>query len=350
VLPVADMYAPDPRITFLPRDEESPGAAANRPRAQGHVCPRELVAMSKAGGETVSVKRIWDEGEHNAFCGFVRHEGRWWCTFREATGHVSEDGALRVIVSDDGERWRSTALIALEGSDLRDPKLEVTPDGTLMLLAGDNRLAEGEFNRSMTWFSADGEAWHGPFIVADDGLWLWRVTWHRGVAWGVGYGVQGGLLARLYRSRCGMRFERIEPDIYTEDYPNETRILFLEDDTALCLLRMDGEGATGKLGRAAPPYTDWRWRDLGVKIGGPEMLRLPDGRFVACVRLYDEPVRTSLMWLDVEQATLTEFLTLPSGGDTSYAGMVWHEGLLWVAYYSSHEEKTCIYLAKVQLD
>jgi len=43
-------------------------------------------------------------------------------------------------------------------------------------------------------------------------------------------------------------------------------------------------------------------------------------------------------------------LTLPSGGDTSYAGMVWHEGLLWVTYYSSHEEKTCIYLAKVKLD
>ena len=42
-------------------------------------------------------------------------------------------------------------------------------------------------------------------------------------------------------------------------------------------------------------------------------------------------------------------LTLPSGGDTSYAGMVWHEGLLWVSYYASHEGKTAIYLARVNV-
>ena len=42
-------------------------------------------------------------------------------------------------------------------------------------------------------------------------------------------------------------------------------------------------------------------------------------------------------------------LTLPSGGDTSYAGLVWHDGLLWVSYYSSHEGKSSIYLARVKL-
>ena len=40
-------------------------------------------------------------------------------------------------------------------------------------------------------------------------------------------------------------------------------------------------------------------------------------------------------------------LTLPSGGDTSYAGMVWHDDFLWMSYYSSHEGGTSIYLAKV---
>jgi hypothetical protein len=42
-------------------------------------------------------------------------------------------------------------------------------------------------------------------------------------------------------------------------------------------------------------------------------------------------------------------LTLPSGGDTSYAGMVWHDGVLWVSYYASHEGKTAIYLARVKV-
>jgi hypothetical protein len=42
-------------------------------------------------------------------------------------------------------------------------------------------------------------------------------------------------------------------------------------------------------------------------------------------------------------------LQLPSGGDTSYPGMVWHEGILWMSYYSSHEGKTSIYLARIRL-
>jgi hypothetical protein len=105
----------------------------------------------------------------------------------------------------------------------------------------------------------------------------------------------------------------------------------------------------GHLGIARPPYTDWTWHDLGVQIGGPNMIQLPDGRFVAVVRLYDSPVRTSLCWLDPDKGTMTEALKLPSGGDTSYAGLAWHDELLWISYYSSHEGKTSIYLAKVKI-
>ena len=79
------------------------------------------------------------------------------------------------------------------------------------------------------------------------------------------------------------------------------------------------------------------------------MVRLPDGRLVAAVRLYDGAVRTSLAWVETERGRFTEFLKLPSGGDCSYAGLVWPEELLWVSYYSSHEGKSSIYLAKVDL-
>ena len=79
------------------------------------------------------------------------------------------------------------------------------------------------------------------------------------------------------------------------------------------------------------------------------MIQLPDGRLVAAVRLYDRKVRTALCWIDPDAGTLKEFLALPSGGDTSYAGLVLHDGILWISYYSSHEGKTSIYLAKVRL-
>ena len=127
------------------------------------------------------------------------------------------------------------------------------------------------------------------------------------------------------------------------------RSCFFPDDTAYCLLRQDGEPKPGYLGTSHPPYTEWDWKSLGVRLGGPDMIRLPDGRFIAVVRLYDAPVRTSVCWLDPEKGTLTEAFKLPSGGDTSYAGFVWHDDLLWISYYSSHEEKTSIYLAKVRI-
>jgi len=132
-------------------------------------------------------------------------------------------------------------------------------------------------------------------------------------------------------------------------YPNETSLVFVSDDTCYCLLRQDGQPNSGYLGASRPPYTEWNWQKLGVQLGGPHMLRLPDGRFVAAVRLYDKQVRTSLCWVDVEAGKITEFLALPSGGDTSYAGLVLHDGLLWVSYYSSHEGKTNIYLAQVAI-
>jgi hypothetical protein len=67
------------------------------------------------------------------------------------------------------------------------------------------------------------------------------------------------------------------------------------------------------------------------------------------VRLYDGKVRTALCQIDPDAGSLQELLTLPSSGDSSYAGLVEHAGELWVSYYSSHETKTSIYLARIAL-
>jgi hypothetical protein len=50
----------------------------------------------------VKVQKIWDQAPHNAFTDLVRFQDRWFCVFREGQGHVSPDGALRVITSADG--------------------------------------------------------------------------------------------------------------------------------------------------------------------------------------------------------------------------------------------------------
>ena len=48
-------------------------------------------------------------------------------------------------------------------------------------------------------------------------------------------------------------------------------------------------------------------------------------------------------------SSYTPALWLPSGGDCSYPGMVEHDELLWLSYYSSHEGKTSIYLAQIEV-
>ena len=300
--------------------------------------------------QLVEVRKIWDRAPHNAFTDLVRFKDRWFCVFREGQAHVSADGALRIITSKNGRDWTSTALIKRAEGDLRDAKIAVTPDHRLML-SGAAALHQpaGLRHQTLAWFSKDGRHWSDPVRIGDPNVWLWRVTWHKQAAYGIGYGTAAEKFVRLYLSRDGRQFDALVPNLFDEGQPNEASMLFQPDETALCLLRRDGNPASAKLGIARPPYTNWQWKDLAVKIGGPHLIRLPDGRIVAAIRLYDGGARTSLAWLDADAGKLTEFLRLPSGGDTSYAGLVWHAGLLWTSYYSSHEGKTSIYLAKVKI-
>ncbi len=305
--------------------------------------------------EILDVRRIWDEAPHNAFTDLIRHKNEWFCTFREAQTHASSDGALRVIRSKDGESWESAALIKSDsGHDLRDPKLSITPDNKLMLSGAESCMPRGiGIVQSMVWFSEDGTHWSEEHKIGDPNFWLWRIVWHKGTAYSAGYGrgTEERRL-RLYKSLDGKKFQ-IHVDNLLEFYrPSEPSLLFSEDNTAWCLLRREGEDLSALLGTAIPPYTEWEWKDLGIqknlpRVGGPNMIRIPDGRLIAAVRLYDDPKRTALCRVDPDSATLTELLTLPSGGDTSYAGLVWHDDMLWVSYYSSHEGKTAIYLARV---
>jgi hypothetical protein len=307
---------------------------------------------SSQAAELVSAKRIWDAAPHNAFTDLVHHRGEWLCVFREGQGHVSPDGAVRVLASNDGENWTSAAVLRSARGDLRDPKIVPAPGGRLFLTAAIALPQPGPVrHQTVAWSSKDGREWSEPFDIGDPNVWMWRVVWRKRVAYGIGYDTNGEDFVRLYRSRGrdGRSFETVLPTLFEQGEPNESGIAFEPDGTAICLLRRDGNPGSGFVGRAKAPYKDWVWKDLGVRIGGPQCLRLNDGRVVGAVRLYDGGARTSLVWVDSLAGKITEFLKLPSGGDTSYPGLVWREGLLWVSYYSSHEGKTSIYLAKVRL-
>lgn len=312
------------------------------------------VSQSFPSLSLLEVNKIWDQAPHNAFTDLIYANDRWFCVFREGEKHVSPDGAIRVLRSTDGSTWESSALLGAEDADLRDAKISMTPAGKLMINgAGAMHDRSAYTHQSMTWFSADGITWSKSQAIVDRDYWLWRVTWQKDKAYGFGYATGEQKQLRLYESKDGKNYTSLVDDLGIEGYPNETSIVF-KGDTAICLLRKDGESNHALFGTSLPPYKKWKWKDLGVRIGGPHMVLLPNGELLAAVRLYEgkdwHPARTALCWVDLQHHQLVESLRLPSGGDTSYAGMVLKEGVLWVSYYSSHEGKTSIYLAKVGIE
>ena len=301
--------------------------------------------------ELIEVNRIWDHAPHNAFTDLIRFQKRWFCAFREGAHHVSKDGKLRILWSNDAKEWESAALLELEEFDLRDAGLSVMPDGRLMLSGGATSLdPQRPGTGSIASFSTDGIEWSQPEIVIPVGRWLWKVTWHQGLGYGVTYSTgDKNPASSLMTTSDGLEYETLVPELYEAGRPTEAKLQF-DADTCLCLHRRDGKENSALLGKANPPYTKWQWFDLEKRLGGPNFMQLPDKNWVACGRMYDGRQRTELSWLDVERGRMLPLLTLPSSHhETSYPGMVWHDGKLWISYFSTHEKNTSIYLAQVKL-
>jgi hypothetical protein len=298
--------------------------------------------------EIVSVAKIWDRGQHNAFTDLVRFHDRWWCTFREGQNHAGDDGKIRLLVSADGDAWDSAALIAQDGIDLRDPKLSIMPDGRLMLIVGGSVYHKGVYQTRSprVSFSTDGHQWTQVTKVLAEDHWLWRVTWHNGKGYAVSKLGNGRDPRRvmLYRTEDGVDWKWLTEFRNIPAWPNEATVRFLDDDEMVVLLRRN---KTAWIGTSLPPYAEWKWNETGHQIGGPNFIRIPNGDLWAAGRRYGDQPTTVLGRMTRD--SYEPVLTLPSGGDCSYPGMVWHDGLLWMTYYSSHEGKSNVYLAKIKL-
>jgi hypothetical protein len=309
----------------------------------------------------IAVERIWDRAAHSAFTDLAVFNGRYYCAFREGDGHVPGlNGLIRVIESEDAENWRSVALLDEPEVDLRDPKLSVTPDQRLCVNMGGS-FYHGKTRLKMesrvSFSDGDGRNFSAPLpIPAPDSVrtdmdWLWRVTWHEGAAWAAIQQVPEGRprALQLVRSTDATRWEAVHT--MEVPHPSETTLRFLDDGRMLALIRRSGPAPSfGWLGVSKPPFTEWEYRELDLPLGGPNMVRLPGGRWLAATRGQGRKMLLAL--LDVETAGVTPLIELPSDGDCSYAGLVVEpdKKRVLVSYYSTHEEKTSIYLATLRLD
>lgn len=310
----------------------------------------------------IYIDKIWDYAPHNGLTDLIRFKDQWFLVFREAETHArGSNGIIRILTSHDAVIWQSAGILQESGIDLRDPKLSITPDGRLMLLMGGSLYTKEQgyiVQQSRVAFSSDGFSWglSTPVLSLHD--WLWRVTWHQGKAYGVAYRFSEPLnrneewLVSLYESIDGINYTKIvQWDI--EGFPSEATLHFTKNQELVALVRRDEKANSNAwIGVSSFPYKEWQWKQAKYYFGGPNFIILPTGQMWAAGRIisttpYGQMEKTVLARLTTDE--LQPVMVLMSGGDTSYPGMVFHAGYLWVSYYSSHEGQAAIYLAKIQL-
>ena len=310
-------------------------------------------------GSDVAVRCIWEKAPHSAFTDLLQVDGELYCTFREGEHHVhGADGTIRVLHQLDDGSFESIARIAEDGVDLRDPKLSLTPDGRIMLLYGgsfykDRVLQKRECrvafsNHEKTSFDAP------KAVLIDEQIrsstdWLWRVTWHDGIGYGVVYqptSDPGVSRVHLVETSDGVHYQLLKT-LPLDGGPNETTLRFTDTGRMVGLFRREGPGATAAIGNADPPYLDWNFAPLPIRLGGPELMQLPDQTWLAAGRDYSpEGTRTVVGRVGLD-GSWQPLHILPSGGDTSYPGMVCDGNRVVISYYSSHQGNSAIYLADI---
>lgn len=323
------------------------------------------ILMAQPEDDAVEIKRIWDRGGHNAFTDITYFKDRLFIVFREGDGHIPNkdntgNGKIRILSSVDGEFWEPAALIELDGIDLRDPKISVTPKKKIMIVMGGSVYDKGELKSISSYVSMsdpNGKKFSTPEqIEFDENLksdfdWLWRVTWYDKTGYGVMYqanvdGEKGKSKAYLVKTSKGYEYELVK-ELEIDGDPNEATIGFFSGAEMMILIRRGGDDQMGMMGTSKAPYTDWSWEKLDFKLGGPDFDIIPINKILIGTRVYGEDGPYTALLLGKKGEPFKEVMRLPSGGDTSYPGMFSIAGYVWLTYYSSHEGKASIYYTRI---
>jgi hypothetical protein len=319
-----------------------------------------------------NVRRVFHNGEHNAFTDLIRWRGKYWLTFRSCPdGHmVHPTSSILVLSSDDAcEQWQVEHRFSVAKRDTRDPHFLAFQDKLFVYTgtwySGDVTLPRDEYdlNKHLGYaaWTTDGQAWHGPQLLEGTyGHYIWRATAHDGKAY---------LCGRRNRDYAQVRGERemvqsamLESDdglvwrfhsLFQEERGDETAFLFQDDGRLLAVSRSGSRPA--QLVQSKPPYAEWQRKDLSQYVGGPLLARWGARWLVGGRRNTDRGPTTALYWLVEEQ--LREICQLPSGGDNSYPGFVALSPTRGVvSWYSSHERNgdgatiTAIYMADLRIE
>ena len=319
-----------------------------------------------------SVRRVFHNGEHNAFTDLIRYQGRFYLTFRSCPdGHmIHPTSSILVLSSPDGRDWQQVHRFRVPKRDVRDPHFLVF-QGKLFVYTGtwycgDRSPERTEVNEHLGYaaWTEDGQRWQGPAMLEGTyGHYIWRAAAFGGKAYLCGRRKREFaesntreerdrlLESALLESDDGLIWRKV--GFFQEQYGNETAFLFEPSGSILAVARSGG-GRNAQVLRSRPPYQRWERKDLDRYIGGPLVAKWGARYLVGGRQSLDGEPRTTLYWFADDQ--LREFAELPSAGDNSYPGFLeLGPTRALVSYYSTHEKDeagrpiTAIYLAELVL-
>lgn len=318
-----------------------------------------------------SVRRVFHNGEHNAFTDLCRYHEQFYLTFRSCPdGHmVHPTASIVVLRSPDGKEWQPVHRFHVDQRDTRDPHFLVFRDrlfvytGTWYSGKTTIPVEDYDLNKHLGYaaWSDDGTTWKSPVMLEGTfGHYIWRASafgdkaflcGRRKLEFEVRARGEGEMVESLMlESDDGLIWRKRA--VFQEMAGDETAFLFEPNGDVLGIGR-HGSGKEAQLLRSKPPYSAWERTSLDRPVGGPLLTKWGDRYVVGGRKTTKEGgPKTSLYWLVNDG--LVEFAELPSGGDNSYPGLVeLSKDRALVSYYSSHERDssgkpiTAIYLAEL---
>lgn len=299
---------------------------------------------------------IWNASNHAAFTDLIEFKGTYYCCFRDAINHLPYNkngyGKIRIMASEDGETWTTASVINDPEYDLRDPKLSIDPLGQLVLLMGSSQLKEGKLQFITTKVTYGTQMTNTKQLsfskvhdinLSIDQYWLWRITWHKNIAYGIAYDANPNRKNApiLVKSVDGIHYETIT---YLKEISdsNESDIAFINDEMFVLIRHNNNNGF---FGFSSYPFTDWQWHYSNLSIHAPKIQIIEDHIFVLGRMLSGQQ---GIAYLTNELKYIPVYI-YPSKGDSSYPGSIQVKDELWMTYYTTLTNQTSIYLAKTSI-
>jgi hypothetical protein len=297
--------------------------------------------------------KVYGDGQHNAFTDLAYWGGQYYLCFRHGAGHLSMDGEIRVLRSGDLKAWEPCGVLDTLGDD-RDPHFALS-DKALYVFFGTWDLAHAADQgvpgrgrlRSHMSSTNDGQTWSAVKGVYDPEWWLWRVRWHEGAFYSIAYAIQWPSMpdpgeARLLRSEDGLAWETVSA-VTRERIPDEADMRFLPDGSMEVVMRSGDKQGNAMYLRSDSARSSWERKDLDAVVHCPVLLPWKDRCFVGGRGKSDSVKSVARLW-ELAEGQVRELITLPSGGDTAYPGLIPLPGtetgekpILLVSWYSQHE-------------